>query len=156
METPSSTLFLIGDPKQAIYRFRGGDLDTYLAARDYAQAHGSVATLDANYRSRNAVLRAIDGVFGSHATPFLVEGIDYIPLRAAGSAGDADLQVAGDTPPGLTLHWLPADDTSKDGMRNADPERTLMRDAAVAAIAELLAHGTLKGAAGEGQAEAFS
>ena len=92
------------------------------------------------------MLRAIDGVFGTHATPFLVEGIDYIPLRAAGNAGDDDLLVAGATPPGLTVHWLPADEASKDGIRNADPELALMRDSAVAAIADLLAHGTLRDA----------
>jgi exodeoxyribonuclease V beta subunit len=143
---PAQALFLIGDPKQAIYRFRGGDLDTYLAARDYAQAHGSVATLGANYRSRDAVLRAIDGVFGTHPVPFLVEGIAYHPLRAAGGAGDGDLLVSGEIPAGLTFHWLPADLDAKDGVRNADDERTLMRDAAVAAIADLLAHATLHGA----------
>ena len=32
-DSPSHLLLLVGDPKQAIYRFRGGDLDTYLAAR---------------------------------------------------------------------------------------------------------------------------
>jgi exodeoxyribonuclease V beta subunit len=141
----AATLFLIGDPKQAIYRFRGGDLDTYLAARDYAEQRGSVATLGANYRSRDAVLRAIDGVFGTHPTPFLVDGIGYHPLRAAGRASDDDLQISGDTPAGLTFHWLPADGTTKDGVRNADDERALMRQAAVAAIADLLAHGTLHG-----------
>ena len=42
------TLVLIGDPKQAIYAFRGGDVVTYLRARDRADA---LLTLDTNYRS---------------------------------------------------------------------------------------------------------
>ncbi len=41
-------LFLVGDPKQAIYRFRGGDVHTYLQARE---ARGAPA-LDRNFRSR--------------------------------------------------------------------------------------------------------
>ena len=42
------TLVLIGDPKQAIYAFRGGDVVTYLRARERADA---LLTLDTNYRS---------------------------------------------------------------------------------------------------------
>ncbi|HNJ79317.1 MAG TPA: UvrD-helicase domain-containing protein, partial [Marmoricola sp.] len=43
-----STLILIGDPKQAIYAFRGGDIHTYLQARGLAD---EVATLNTNWRS---------------------------------------------------------------------------------------------------------
>ncbi|MCP5972876.1 UvrD-helicase domain-containing protein, partial [Klebsiella pneumoniae] len=42
-------LFVIGDPKQAIYGFRGGDVHTYLAATRVAAA---APALDANFRSR--------------------------------------------------------------------------------------------------------
>ncbi len=60
-------LLLIGDPKQAIYSFRGADLPTYLAARARAQA---VHTLLFNYRSTPGVIAAVNQVF-SHATePF--------------------------------------------------------------------------------------
>ena len=62
------------------------------------------ATLDANYRSAPGVLRAIDTVFGAHPLPFVVEGIDYRPLRARAAVGDGDLML-GDVPaPALTLH----------------------------------------------------
>lgn len=43
-----ATMVLIGDPKQAIYAFRGGDVVTYLSAAGTAEAH---ATLGANWRS---------------------------------------------------------------------------------------------------------
>ncbi|TCN32799.1 UvrD/REP helicase N-terminal domain-containing protein [Kribbella orskensis] len=43
-----STLVLIGDPQQAIYAFRGGDIATYLAA---AATAGQRRTLDTNWRS---------------------------------------------------------------------------------------------------------
>src|SRR5690606_23643771 len=50
-------LFLIGDPKQAIYGFRGGDVETYLAARQTADEAPPLAH---NFRSRPSVLRSIE------------------------------------------------------------------------------------------------
>jgi len=50
------TLVLIGDPKQAIYAFRGGDVVTYLRARDRADA---LLTLDTNYRSDDPLVRRL-------------------------------------------------------------------------------------------------
>ncbi len=61
------TLVLIGDPKQAIYAFRGGDVVTYLRARDRADA---LLTLDTNYRSDaplvQRLLRVLDGAALGH------------------------------------------------------------------------------------------
>src|SRR5690606_32061390 len=65
---PSLPLFLVGDPKQAIYSFRGGDLRTYLTAR--ARFH-DLATkgraqglgLDANHRSSKALIETLNAVF---------------------------------------------------------------------------------------------
>ena len=51
-----STLILIGDPKQAIYGFRGGDVDTYLRASRQA---GTRATLGTNRRSDAAARRQV-------------------------------------------------------------------------------------------------
>lgn len=60
-------LLLIGDPKQAIYSFRGADLRTYLQARQQAQA---VHTLSHNYRSTPQVIRAVNHVFLQAHEPF--------------------------------------------------------------------------------------
>ncbi|MBE1162532.1 exodeoxyribonuclease V subunit beta [Dyella acidiphila] len=54
-------LLLIGDPKQAIYAFRGADIHTYLAARDEAQP--PTWTLTTNYRSTPALVKAVNRVF---------------------------------------------------------------------------------------------
>jgi exodeoxyribonuclease V beta subunit len=144
----SRWLCLIGDPKQAIYRFRGGDLATYLRARDYviaatADATDAVAELDANYRSTPAVLKAIGKVFSANALPFVVSGIAFHPVRAAGIAQDDDLR-NGDAPaPGMTIHWLPPGE-GRGGMRIKDDEFAMMRDAAVGAIVDLLHGGRLR------------
>jgi exodeoxyribonuclease V beta subunit len=58
------TLVLIGDPKQAIYAFRGADVVTYLAAR--REAHDT-ATLGRNWRSDAAVLDGLHHVLGTTA-----------------------------------------------------------------------------------------
>ncbi|WP_433303242.1 UvrD-helicase domain-containing protein [Actinoplanes sp. CA-030573] len=59
-----TTLVLIGDPKQAIYAFRGADVVSYLAAAGDAPAH---ATLGTNWRSDRGVLAAFETVFGRAA-----------------------------------------------------------------------------------------
>src|SRR3546814_15438318 len=45
-EAEPPLLGLVGDPKQAIYAFRGGDLDTYLVAREYVREHGGEDRLE--------------------------------------------------------------------------------------------------------------
>ena len=58
------TLVLIGDPKQAIYAFRGGDVVTYLRARERADA---LLTLDTNYRSDAPLVQRLLRVLGGAA-----------------------------------------------------------------------------------------
>ena len=58
-------LFLVGDPKQAIYRFRGADVQAYLRARSVLQAQdpGSVLSVSTNFRSREPILRYVNERF---------------------------------------------------------------------------------------------
>jgi exodeoxyribonuclease V beta subunit len=56
----AATLVLIGDPKQAIYAFRGADVQAYLAAAELADDQ---ATLAQNWRSDPDLLRGLDAVF---------------------------------------------------------------------------------------------
>ncbi|MFG0407481.1 exodeoxyribonuclease V subunit beta [Pseudomonas sp. FYR_11] len=58
---PDTGLFMIGDPKQAIYAFRGADIYTYLAAR--RATSGRLHSLDTNYRSSKAMVAAVNQVF---------------------------------------------------------------------------------------------
>ncbi len=58
-------LFLVGDPKQAIYRFRGADLATYLRTRAEIaeQFPENVLRIQANFRSEKRILTHVDQVF---------------------------------------------------------------------------------------------
>lgn len=80
-EQASSGLFLIGDPKQAIYGFRGADIFTYMQARKQVQAH---YTLPTNYRSSGAMVNAVNQLFAFHENPFIYR--DAIEFRAVDSA----------------------------------------------------------------------
>jgi exodeoxyribonuclease V beta subunit len=73
-----NSLFLIGDPKQAIYSFRGADLHTYLEA---AGRCARSCTLGVNYRSTPELIEAVNAVFAG-PNPFLQRGIGYQPVRA--------------------------------------------------------------------------
>ena len=72
------TLVLIGDPKQAIYAFRGADVYAYLAA---ARTAGAQATLTVNRRSDQHLLDAYDALFGGAQLGH--PGIVYRRVRAA-------------------------------------------------------------------------
>ncbi len=76
--TGDATLVLIGDPKQAIYSFRGADIYAYLQAVHEAR---SQATLGINWRSDQALVDACDAFFGGAKLGH--EDIAYRTVRAA-------------------------------------------------------------------------
>ncbi|MGF6569539.1 exodeoxyribonuclease V beta subunit [Paraburkholderia sp. GAS333] len=76
---PAGPLFLVGDPKQAIYSFRAADLHTYLAARAAASA---CYTLAVNQRSTAPIVEACNRLFEANPQAFVLDGLDYQPVRA--------------------------------------------------------------------------
>ncbi|HET6431148.1 UvrD-helicase domain-containing protein [Dyella sp.] len=90
-------LVMIGDPKQAIYRFRGGDIDTYLRA---ARAADEVLRLDTNHRSSRALVAAINQ-FYAVVGPVLSTR-DDAPIRYeavhASARRDGEVYTVGGTP----------------------------------------------------------
>ncbi|MCB2022478.1 MAG: UvrD-helicase domain-containing protein, partial [Burkholderiaceae bacterium] len=70
-------LFLVGDPKQAIYSFRNADLHTYLAARRRASADYTLAD---NQRASAPLIDALNGLFGANDRAFMLDGLDYRPV----------------------------------------------------------------------------
>lgn len=126
-------LFLIGDPKQAIYGFRGGDIHTYLKAKRQADA---APALDRNFRSRPAVLHAIEALYANAGErAFLEADIAFEPVHPGSTRVDADFLRDGMPAPGLTVRVL---HNTEGGDLKADPSRQQASDACVAAIHQIL------------------
>ena len=112
-------LAAIGDPKQAIYAFRGADIFTYIAARralmayaaDTADASGGtvsapVFTLSTNWRSHTRLVAGVNQLFERHPAPFVFDqDIPFVSVQAAGKEDDQGVTVAGESLAPLQL-WL--------------------------------------------------
>ncbi|MFA5826041.1 MAG: UvrD-helicase domain-containing protein [Gallionellaceae bacterium] len=74
------TVFVVGDPKQSIYRFRRADARLFGVAREYLQEHFAAHELHNNHTRRNspAVLDAVNAVFSDHPEGF----VDFEPHTA--------------------------------------------------------------------------
>ena len=107
--SPGGDLCFVGDPKQAIYAFRGADLATYLTARDAAARRYD---LPFNYRSTPQLIDALNRLF-DRPQPFAENGLDYPPV-SAGAKPRAQLVLPEDvgTAP-LALVWLGDEGFSK-------------------------------------------
>ncbi|MBV1776133.1 exodeoxyribonuclease V subunit beta [Burkholderiaceae bacterium DAT-1] len=104
-------LFMIGDPKQAIYGFRGGDIHTYLTARrslDDRQRY----TLDTNFRSTHAVVEAINTVFTQASVgPLGAFRHGDIPFEAVKAKGRSEALTLNNQPqPAIEFIWQPVDE----------------------------------------------
>ena len=100
-DSAPSGMVMIGDPKQAIYSFRGGDIFTYAAAR--RDAGEELYTLDTNWRSVPALINAVNTVFMQRPAPFVYpSAIDFQPVKPAPKE-HAEFSEQGDVPPPLVL-----------------------------------------------------
>lgn len=78
--TRRRALFMIGDPKQSIYSFRGADVFAYLQARRDAD-EDKVFSLNKNFRSVPGILQGIEAIFQRHPNPFVHEKISFEPVQ---------------------------------------------------------------------------
>ena len=112
--TTSNALVMIGDPKQAIYSFRGADLGTYLLARSDAQRNNTEAlhTLTDNHRSSEGLVKAVNHVFMQIEQPFAsAQGeIEFVEVSAKGE--QTPLKVNGQAHAPLTVWHMPPEGDS--------------------------------------------
>lgn len=134
---PGHSLFLIGDPKQSIYGFRGADIFSYLAAAARTAPEHRY-TLTTNWRSEDACVAAVNHLFAGVRNPFVLgKGIVYHPVSAApGSKGNSEpLQVDGETGAGMRLWFL---QKGSDGFSNKEEALRFVAEAVVREISRLL------------------
>lgn len=84
------SLFLVGDPKQAIYRFRGADVHAYTDTRARLLSHkaDSVLTVTTNFRSRSGVLHFVNDVFEEPLSRPLQPGFAKLDSFRGSAGGD--------------------------------------------------------------------
>lgn len=84
---PNVSLFLIGDPKQAIYSFRGADVFSYVRAAQHTPVERHY-TMTTNYRSDPSLIAAVNHLFSSSAHPFLLSEIHFQAVEPRPGATD--------------------------------------------------------------------
>ena len=138
-------LFLVGDPKQAIYRFRQADLHTYLRARGDSDA---VHTLLHNQRSVEPLLRGLNALLGANPGAFMMPGLSYHAVSAGPRQRDPlhDPAAGGQAGAALQLWWL--DNHPASGLARTSAQA---REDAAAATAAEIARLLGAGSAGTGE-----
>lgn len=140
-------LVMVGDPKQAIYGFRGADVFTYLAAAGNAKP----LTLDVNRRSTPSLVASVNALFTMPAA-FVIDGIDFHaaqPLEPPRAKLILPEALGGANAAPTTIWWpaaLPGD-ASKPISKSAFGPR------AVAAVADEITRLLAAGARGEAAIE---
>ncbi len=100
-----SILFLIGDPKQAIYSFRGADLFAYMKAAGQVDSR---YTLTRNWRSEPGLIKAVNTIFSNGTNPFLYREIPFEPAVPGKGKDHALLTIDDDSaPPSISGLLMP-------------------------------------------------
>ena len=97
----SAPVAFIGDPKQAIYAFRGADVFTYMKA---ASAATEQFTLTTNWRSETRLIDAVNTIF-DREKPFLLDEIKFDRVSPGPKADEKPLLIGGKQEPPFQL-WI--------------------------------------------------
>ena len=131
---PASGVFLVGDPKQAIYGFRGADVFAYLHGRAEA---ARVYTLNTNWRSVGGLVQGVNRLFGRVVDPFVVPAINYQTVTAGRARSLLSLDEEPDQP--FRVWQLPEREDGGAWLKNE--ARTLATQATAGAIRALVLSG---------------
>lgn len=140
---PGVALYLIGDPKQAIYSFRGADVFAYLRAA--GDAESDPLTLTTSYRSDPRLVAAINRWFGWVGSPFLFDAIRYQAVSPRPGASER-LETPEPGHSALELVWVGPEGTSDGAGRGRVGTPQLLAGAAAEVSRWLRAGATIDGA----------
>jgi exodeoxyribonuclease V beta subunit len=134
-------LFLIGDPKQSIYRFRGADLEAY-----FHFAHKTNAkkySLDTNYRTSTPLVEAVNAFFSQVEDPFLHKELPFSKVKPdpGGQADKTKIYSEGNIP----QDPLVVREIKWKKQLNANEARSIIRTDMANEIHQLLAKGEIGG-----------
>ena len=141
------SLTMIGDPKQAIYSFRGGDIFTYMKARNAPEV--SLWSLKTNWRSQPDLIKAVNCIFSHHKTPFIYDdAIKFTEAEAAPQSSAAGLELNGSRQLPMTLWHIPLNEKNKTFSKDLISQR--LNEATANEIVRLISAGQ-KGEASFGE-----
>jgi exodeoxyribonuclease V beta subunit len=120
--TEKSILFLIGDPKQAIYSFRNADIFAYMDAAENVQTR---YTLAENWRSEPDLITGINTIFANADSPFVYDKIPFQPAAPATKKDSESFRLDGQSESPLQLWFL---DASKVTELDKPITKTLARE----------------------------
>ncbi|MDF1566086.1 MAG: UvrD-helicase domain-containing protein [Deltaproteobacteria bacterium] len=133
-QSPGHRIVVVGDPKQAIYSFRGGDLPVYRQARDEIEAAGNAPlVLDTSYRSTASLLEVLGPLF--EEAFFEPMALEAPPLKV-GRPDDALLLADGSDAPPVVL--LSAPDHREAWKKNKGTTLRLVQQGVVDELTRLL------------------
>jgi exodeoxyribonuclease V beta subunit len=135
-EKTRAPVFYIGDPKQAIYSFRGADVFAYLKA--VRQADHKYTMMN-NWRSEESLINAVNTLFGFSNNPFVYKEIEHVKVTKPAAADTKKLLIAGESQAPLQVLFLPAEEVEeKYTPVNLTTARKKISYTVVAEIARLL------------------
>ncbi|MDG1138423.1 MAG: exodeoxyribonuclease V subunit beta [Opitutales bacterium] len=134
-------LYLIGDPKQSIYRFRGADLEAYF---DFAEKTKAVKySLDTNYRTVTPLVESVNAFFDQAVSPFLHTNLPFASVNPnEGGSADKDKHYSedGQTKPAFIIREL---DCEKEQEPAAAEARMAIRKDMATEIHRILQNGSI-------------
>ncbi|CAL4324632.1 exodeoxyribonuclease V subunit beta [Buchnera aphidicola] len=107
----SIALFFIGDPKQAIYSFRGADIFSYLYAKKHIKKQ---YYLDINWRSSVNMCNSINALFSHHKNPFLFKNIKFTPIIPSNQNIEMNFKIKGKVQTALHVFFQPKEEVSPE------------------------------------------
>ena len=121
-------LYLIGDPKQAIYAFRGADIFSYMRASSSIDHR---FTLSENHRSTPDMINAVNTIFSRSDNPFVFDSIRFLTATAAGGGPSENFHCSDIPPEPLQLLLLPPGPLEGGRMTKGEAEKIASSSCAV-------------------------
>ena len=131
-------LFLIGDPKQSIYSFRGADIFSYMeAVNDVDNQY----TLGKNWRSAGGLIKAVNTIFGGSSNPFVFDSLKFQPVEPGNTDEAGELAIDGNQDRSPFKIWFMKREPGKKNIGKG-VARSLIGQAVADEIVALLSKGT--------------